>query len=95
MTITWTMTRQETTKLSIHTMKDLPQFRNKSHEEFRQYILETKGVDIGNNFNWNKTVMWVLIGLAIIVGGIGVWKLWQQRQERKNNEDTIETNSMN
>ena len=40
-------------------------------------------------------MMWVLIGLAIVVGGIGVWKLWQQSQERKNHEDTIETNTIN
>jgi hypothetical protein len=26
----------------LQTMKNLPQFRNKSHEEFRQHILKTK-----------------------------------------------------
>ena len=36
----------------LHTMKNLPQFRNKSHEEVRQYILEKKGIDIGSNFNF-------------------------------------------
>jgi hypothetical protein len=61
------------------TLKNLPQFRDKPHEEVRQYILETRGIDIGGSVNWNKTMMWVLIGLAIVVGGIGVWKLWQQR----------------
>ena len=79
----------------LHTMKNLPQFRDKSHEEVRQYILQTKGVDIGGIMNWNKTMMWILIATAIVAGGIGVWKLWQQRQERKSNEDTIETNPTN
>ena len=27
----------------LHTMKNLPQFRNKSHEEVRQYMLEKRG----------------------------------------------------
>jgi len=79
----------------LHTMKNLPQFRNKSHEEVRQYILENKGVDIGGIKNWNKTVTWILIATAIVVGGIGVWKWWQQRQERKSSEDTIKTNPIN
>lgn len=30
-------------------MKNLSQFRNKSHEEVRQYILKKKGVGIGSN----------------------------------------------
>ena len=79
----------------LHTMKNLPQFRNKSHDEVRQYILEKKGVDIGSNFKWNDTLMWILVATVIVVGGIGVWKLWQQRQERKNNEDILETNPIN
>ena len=62
--------------------EELPQFRNKSHEEVRQYILEKKGVDIGSNFNWNKTIMWIFVAIAIVMGGIGIWKLWQQRQEK-------------
>lgn len=64
-------------------MKNLPQFRDKPHEEVRQYILETRGMDIGGSANWNKTMMWVLVGFTIVVSGIGIWKLWQQRQERK------------
>ena len=66
----------------LHTMKNLPQFRNKSHEEFRQYILQTKGVDMGGTINWNNTVMWILIVTAIVVGGIGISKWWQQRQKK-------------
>jgi hypothetical protein len=64
----------------LHTMKNLPQFRNKSHEEVRQYILEKKGVDIGSNFNWNNTMVWILVGLVAVAGGIGIVKWWQQRQ---------------
>jgi len=64
----------------LHTMKNLPQFRNKPHEEVRQYILEKKGVDIGSNFNWNNTMVWILIGLVAVAGGIGMVKWWQQRQ---------------
>ena len=64
----------------LHTMKNLTQFRNKPHEEVRQYILETKGVDIGSNFNWNNTIVWILIGLVAVAGGIGIVKWWQQRQ---------------
>ena len=76
----------------LHTLKNLPQFRDKPHEEVRQYILEKKGVDIGSNFNWNKTLTWIFIVLVIVIGGIGIWNLWQQRQENKNNEDTwVET----
>ena len=50
-------------------MKNLPQFRNKSHEEVRQYILEKKGVDIGSNFNLASFMLWVFVILAIVVGG--------------------------
>ena len=61
-------------------MKNLPQFRNKSHEEVRQYILEMKGVDIGSNPYWNNTVVWILIGLVAVARGIGIAKWWEQRQ---------------
>ncbi|NND86679.1 MAG: hypothetical protein HKM23_05035 [Nitrosopumilus sp.] len=79
---------------SLHTMKNLPQFRDKSHEEVRQYILEKKGVDIGTGMNWSKTTMWILVGLMVIVGGIGIWKLWKQWKEG-NNENTIDISSTN
>ena len=61
----------------------MPQFRDKSHKELRQYILEKKGVDIGSNFNWNGFAIVILIIVAIAVGGYGVWK-WHNR---KNNEN--------
>ena len=63
----------------LHTMKNLPQFRNKSRE-VRQYILEKKGVDIGRNFRWNNTMMWILVALVAVAGGIGIVKWWQQRK---------------
>ena len=67
----------------LHTMKNLPQFRNKSHEEVRQYILETKGVDIGGNFNFGSLMLWVFVAFAIVAGTIGIAKWLQQRQETK------------
>ena len=79
----------------LHTMKNLPQFRDKSHEELRQYILETKGVDIGGNLNFGKAVLWVLLGLVIVAGGIGIAKWLQKRHEKKNNEDMSEMDFAN
>ena len=37
--------------------------------EFRQYILQTKGIDIEGIIDWNKTITWILIATAIVVGG--------------------------
>ena len=67
----------------LHTMKNLPQFRNKSHEEVRTYILEKKGVDIGSDFNFGSLMLWVFVALAIIAGAIDIAKWLQQRQEAK------------
>ena len=67
----------------LHTMKNLPQFRNKSHEEFRQHILKTKAVDIGSNFNFGSLMLWVFLMLAVVAGIIGIAKWLQQRQETK------------
>ena len=64
----------------LHTMKNLPRFRDKSHEELRQYILEKKGVDIGSNFAWSKAITWILIGLVIVVCGIGIARLWKEKE---------------
>ena len=63
----------------LHTIKNLPQFRNKSHEEVRQYILEKKGVDIGSNFNLGSLMLRVLVILTAVVGVIGIAKWLQQR----------------
>ena len=79
----------------LHTIKNLPQFRDKSHEEVRQYILEKKGVDIGSNFNFGSMMLWILVGFVVVAGGIGIAKLWQQWQERKNNENITDTSSRN
>ncbi len=75
----------------LHTMKNLPQFRNKSHQEVRQYILEKKGIDIGSNFNWNNPIIWILIGLVAIACGIGISK-WLQQREVKNEMESIRDN---
>ncbi len=72
----------------LHTMKNLPQFRDKPHEDVRQYILQTKGVDIGSNFNWNNPIIWFLIGLVVLAGGIAVSEWWQQRQKKNEMKDT-------
>ena len=58
----------------LHTMKNLPQFRNKSHEEVRQYILEKKGVDIGSNFNLGSLMLCIIVMLAAVVGMISIAK---------------------
>ena len=75
----------------LHTMKNLPQFRNKSHEEVRQYILEKKGIDIGSNFNWNNPIIWILIGLVAIACGIGISK-WLQQRQVKNEMESMRDN---
>ena len=67
----------------LHTMKNLPQFRNKPHEEVRQHILETKGVDIGSNFNLGSIIMPILIVSAIVAGGYGLYLLMEQFQKQK------------
>ncbi|MCH9659009.1 hypothetical protein K0U27_10060 [archaeon] len=71
----------------LHTMKNLPQFRDKSHEEVRRYILEKKGVDIGSNFNWNGFAIAVLILVGVLVGGYGLWKWYDGKKSQKNHED--------
>jgi hypothetical protein len=42
---------------TLYIMKNLPQFKNKTHEEVRQYILEKKGVAIGSNFNLENLML--------------------------------------
>jgi hypothetical protein len=77
----------------LHTMKNLPQFRDKPHEEVRQYIFEKQEVDIGSNFNIGNWILWVFVLLAIVTGGIGIVKWLQQRQERKDNQNSRTTNT--
>ena len=67
----------------LHTMKNLPQFRDKPHEEVREYILQTKGVDIGSNINFGSLILWVFVVLAIVAGGYGVYKIIKRLRKRR------------
>ena len=67
----------------LHTMKNLPQFRNKSHQEVREYILEKKGVDIGGNFNFASIMMPILIISVIVAGGYGLYWLIKQLEKEE------------
>ena len=79
----------------LHTIKNLPQFRDKPHEEVRQYILETKGVDIGSNFNLGSIIMPILIVFAIVAGGYGLYLLIKQFQKRKEMQSENVANTYN
>jgi hypothetical protein len=67
----------------LHTMKNLPQFRDKPHEEVRRYILQTKRVDIGSNFDFGNLMLCILVILVGIIGVIGIVKWLQERQAKK------------
>jgi len=70
----------------LQTMKNLPQFRNKSHEEFRQHILKTKGVDIGSNISGLQIGIIIVILFVIITSPLWIEKLtdwYNKRKERK------------
>ena len=76
-------------------MKNFVQFKERP-EEFAKYLKEEKGVDIGGNVNWNNTVMWILIGLVLVAGGVGIWKLYQQYQKSKeSSNDEIKDTRLN
>ena len=64
-------------------MKNLPQFRNKSHEEVRQYILEKKGVDIGGNVNTLHVALIVVFTLVAITNPLWIEKLAYWYSKRK------------
>ena len=80
----------------LHTMKNLPQFRDKSHEEVRQYILKKNGVDIGGNFNLGSIIMPILTVSAIVAGGYGLyWLIKQfQKQREMQSENVVNTYNM-
>jgi cytochrome c-type biogenesis protein CcmH/NrfF len=40
-------------------------------------------------------MLWVFVILAIVAGGIGIAKWLQKRQERKNNENHTDMDSIN
>jgi len=67
----------------LHTMKNLPQFRNKSHEQFRQYILEKKGEDIGSNVNAVHIAIIFIITLVAITSPLWIEKLVNWYNKRK------------
>lgn len=59
---------------TVHTMKNLPQFRNKSHEEVRQYIMDTKGVYIGKNVR----LLWIAVIAVMLLVAI-TSSLWIEK----------------
>ena len=69
----------------LQTMKNLPQFRDKSHEEFRQHILKTKGVDIGSNISGLKIGIIAVILFVIITSPLWIEKLtdWYNKRKEK------------
>ena len=70
----------------LHTLKNLPQFRNKSHQEFRRHILEKKGVDIGGNVNTVHVVVLLILALVAITSPLWIEKLvdwYEKRKERR------------
>jgi len=79
----------------LYTMKNLPQFRDKPHEEVRQYILEKKGVDIGSNFNFASIMMPILIVSAIAAGGYGLYWLIKQLEKRRDAKKDNVANTCN
>ena len=75
-------------RFPLHTMKNLPQFRNKSHEEVRQYILEKKGVGIGSNINAVHAVT-AVIALAAITNPLWIEKLIEWYEKRKKGDEWL------
>ena len=67
----------------LHTLKNLPQFRNKSHEEVRRYIQETKGIDIGSNVNAVHVAAIVIVALVAITSPLWIEKLTDWYNKRK------------
>ena len=64
----------------LHTLKNLPQFRDKPHEEVRQYIMEKKGVDIGSNVNALHVAIIVIFALVVITSPLWIEKLSNKRK---------------
>lgn len=70
-----------------HTMKNLRQFQNVSHDSFRSYMQENKGVDVGgSNFNLNGLAVAILIVCVISAGGYSLWWLYNKRKHQNNYE---------
>lgn len=73
----------KTRNFPLYTMKNLPQFRDKSHEEVRQYILAKKGVDIGSNVNAVHVAAIVIVALVAITSPLWIEKLADWYNKRK------------
>jgi len=72
---------KKTRNYQHHIMKNLRQFQNVQHGNFRSYMQENKGVDVGGKrFNWNGLAVAILIVCAISAGGYGLWWLYNQRK---------------
>ena len=69
----------------LQTMKNLPQFRDKSHEEFRQHILKTKGVDIGSNISGLQIGIIIVTLFVMITSPLWIEKLtdWYNKRKEK------------
>ncbi|MDH3279237.1 MAG: hypothetical protein OEL84_10540 [Nitrosopumilus sp.] len=69
----------------LHTMKNLPQFRDKPHEEVRQYIMETKGVDIGKNVSSLWIAVIAVMLLVAITSPLWIEKVvsWYNKKKKK------------
>jgi hypothetical protein len=65
--------------------KNLPQFRDKSHEEFRQHILKTKGVDIGSNISGLQIGIIAVTLFVMITSPLWIEKLtdWYNKRKEK------------
>ena len=72
----------------LQTMKNLPQFRDKSHEEFRQHILKTKGVDIGSNIRGLQIGIIAVILFVMITSPLWIEKLTDWYNKRKERKET-------
>jgi len=67
----------------VHIMKNLPQFRNKSHEEVGQYIMDTKGIDIGKNVSSLWIVVIAVMLLVAITSPLWIEKVVSWYNKRK------------
>jgi len=72
----------------LQTMKNLPQFRDKSHEEFRQHMLKTKGVDIGSNISGLQIGIIMVTLFVMITSPLWIEKLTDWYNKRKERKET-------
>ena len=72
----------------LQTMKNLPQFRDKYHEEFRQHMLKTKGVDIGSNISGLQIGIIMVTLFVMITSPLWIEKLTDWYNKRKERKET-------